>query len=72
MSELLNIYSEANIQLGYSDADWTILKDKLKVYLRGKPGKTPTADARRVDTAFDDDAVWRQITSDLRLVELPE
>ncbi len=59
--------------LGKSDADWEVLKEKVRAFLRTKAADStvPEEEVRAVDLQLRDDQVWVQLAADLGLQMLP-
>ena len=55
--------------LGESDAEWDVLKEKVRAFLRTKAADTtvPEEEVRAVDPKLRDDPIWVQLAADLGL-----
>ncbi len=73
MSKVMNSEYKPHRGLGESDADWDLLKDKIRTYLRTNAGDSTVEveDVRELDPKLRDDRIWIQIAADMGLVEIP-
>ncbi len=72
IEKLFNAHMKSHRQsaINKTNAEWQALKNVLIVYLEAAPGAVLEADARRQDSAFDDDTLWAVIASELGLVKV--
>jgi len=73
MTKILNPDYKPHRDLGESTVQWDGLKAKIQTYLDANADKATLTeqDVRDLDPKFDDDAIWAQISSEMRLIEIP-
>jgi hypothetical protein len=58
-------------ELGFTEADWDLLKSKISDYLDTAPMVLSVDEIRSIDARLKDPRVWAQLANDLGLALVP-
>lgn len=73
MSQVVNPSYQPFLELVADQATWDVLKAKIQAHFDNNKSSNAilVTTLRALDPAFADDALWRQIESDMNLLDLP-